>query len=87
MTARHRLATVARILAPDELAVLVLIAQRLALGRRRYGALDVVHDRRDFWREALEELADAAVYLAADLVRRRRRRAAARRPARRGRRG
>ncbi len=58
-------------LAPDELAVLVLKAERLRRGRRRYGDLRVATDRRDFVREALEEAADMALYAAAGLMRQR----------------
>ena len=49
--------------------MLVLVAERLAMGRRRYGAFNLATDRRDFRREALEEAADAAVYMACALVR------------------
>jgi len=48
---------------------LVLVAERLLEGRRRYGVLNIDTDPRDFRKEAFEELADAAVYLAADLER------------------
>ena len=43
-------------LGPDEVAVLMLIAERLLLGR--YGELHLTTDGRDFRREALEEAAD-----------------------------
>jgi hypothetical protein len=59
-------------LGTDELAVLAVIAERLRLGQRQYGALDAVHDRRDWTHEALEEALDLAVYLAAALLRTRR---------------
>ena len=55
-------------LGPDELRVLVLVAERLATGRRRYGPLDLAGDRRDFQGEALEEVADALVYAACGLI-------------------
>jgi hypothetical protein len=51
-------------LAPDELRVLLEVARRLKMGRRVYGKLDLATDRRDFQREAAEELIDAAVYSA-----------------------
>jgi hypothetical protein len=49
--------------------VLLLVAERFAKGRERYGALDVEIDRRDFAVEALEEAADALVYVACGLMR------------------
>ena len=54
------------------MAVLALIAERLLLGRQRYGELNLTMDRRDFGREALEEAADLAVYAAAGLLREKR---------------
>src|SRR5438046_2167617 len=68
-TRREQLVALAHRLAGDELAVLVFIARRLTEGRSRYGTLDLERDRRDFRHEALEELADAAVYLAAAILR------------------
>jgi len=50
-------------------ALVQLVADRLEVGRLAYGPLRVAGDPRDWSREALEELADAAVYLAADVVR------------------
>ncbi|MGD0950338.1 MAG: hypothetical protein ABSA52_23320 [Candidatus Binatia bacterium] len=67
----HVLAAAER-LGPDEVAVLTLVAERLLLGRRRYGELHLGTDRRDFRREALEEAADLAVYAAAGLLREKR---------------
>ena len=64
-----QLVDVAERLGGDEFELLLIIARRLDAGRTRYGALDVTRDARDFRAEALEELADAAVYLAADLLR------------------
>jgi hypothetical protein len=64
-----RLTTVAAQLGADELSVLLLVAERLVKGRKLYGSLRVVTDRRDFTREALEEAADLAVYAAAGLLR------------------
>ncbi len=66
---RRELAAIARRLAGDELEVLTLIARRLDTGRARYGALDVRRDRRDFLAEAVEELADTAVYVASYMLR------------------
>jgi len=56
-------------LGTDELRVLVLVAERLAKGRQRYGALDIAGDRRDFRVETLEEVADGLVYAACALMR------------------
>jgi hypothetical protein len=64
-----RLTTVAEQLGADELSVLLLVAERLLEGRERYGALNLDTDPRDFRRECFEELADAAVYLGAELLR------------------
>ncbi len=66
-----RLLASAERLGTDELAVVELVAERLVLGRRQYGALHLATDRRDFEREALEEAADLAVYVAAGLLRNR----------------
>ena len=61
----------ARQLGPDELRVLVTIAERLVAGRAQYGELVLATDRRDFTIEASEEALDAAVYLAARLLKER----------------
>jgi hypothetical protein len=63
-------------LGDDEIAVLALVATRLARGRGVYGPLHLDHDPRNFAAEALEEFADAACYLSAALVQHGRRRAA-----------
>jgi hypothetical protein len=68
-----RLTTVVEQLGPDEVAVLLLVAQRLRKGRVQYGNLDVAHDPRCFPVEALEEAADGLVYAAAALMRGQRR--------------
>lgn len=65
----ERLMKICADLGADELRVLVLVAERLAAGRRRYGALDIAGDRRDFQLEAIEEVADALVYAACGLMR------------------
>lgn len=57
------------LLGADERAVVALVRKRLELGAVQYGALDVVGDRRDWVREALEEALDLSVYLAAALLR------------------
>jgi hypothetical protein len=53
----------------DELAVLVVVAERLASGRAPYGPLVLATDRRNFRAEAAEEGMDAALYLAMHAVR------------------
>lgn len=67
--ARTRLAGLAELLGADELAVLELVAHGLARGRAVYGELVIATDRRDFRAEAGEELRDAIVYSAAELLR------------------
>ena len=51
-------------LGPDERAVITYIARRLVQGEKAYGPLDLKRDRRNWKREASEELLDACVYLA-----------------------
>lgn len=72
--ARRQLLRISAGLGADELAVLVLIAGRLAKGRDTYGPLHLDRDSRDFQREALEEVADGLSYSAMALVQRTRRR-------------
>jgi hypothetical protein len=48
----------------DEIAVLDGFLLRLELGQQRYGALDLSKSKRDWDREADEEIADWAVYRA-----------------------
>jgi hypothetical protein len=62
------LAEVAQRLSDDELHVLVTIAVRAWVGQSRYGCLQLARDRRDFRREAFEEVADALFYTAAELL-------------------
>jgi len=66
---RKRLTSISQHLGRDELAVLILIAERLRGGRLIYGELHLATDRRNFRRETLEEAADMAVYAAAGLLR------------------
>ena len=63
-----RLLALAHRLDGDELAVLLLVAERLVRGREQYGILHVATDRRCFPVEALEEAADGLVYAAAALM-------------------
>jgi hypothetical protein len=67
---RRQLLRAAAPLGADEVRVLVLIAGRLAKGRGVYGELRLKRDRRDFVREALEEVADGMFYVGAALVQR-----------------
>lgn len=53
----------------DERAVLLHVASGLVHGRRVYGELDLVNDKRDMPAEALAEVRDALVYVGAALVR------------------
>lgn len=57
-------------LAGDELAVLEAVADRLRVGRERYGQLVIDPDTRDWDREATEELLDFLVYRAIAQIRR-----------------
>lgn len=68
-TLRRDLAVIAQHLGPDELAVLVTLASRAWAGQARYGCLALRQDRRDFRREAVEELVDALFYLTAEVRR------------------
>jgi hypothetical protein len=53
----------------DELAVLCVVAERLAKGRAAYAPLNLATDRRNFLAEASEEAIDAALYIAMHTVR------------------
>jgi hypothetical protein len=66
---RSRIAALAELLGPDELAVLELVGNGLARGRTVYGELAIATDRRDFRAEAGDELRDALVYVACELLR------------------
>ena len=48
--------------------ILKLIQERLEEGERKYGHENVETDGRDFFVEALEEILDCSVYIAAKLV-------------------
>jgi hypothetical protein len=65
----ERLVEIGAELGTDELRVLLLVAERLRTGQRRYGRFDLAADRRNFHHEALEEIADALVYAACGLMR------------------
>lgn len=55
-------------LGPAERQVLEIIAKRLANGQVTYGLFDVDSDPRDFARETLEEVCDASIYSAVQLL-------------------
>lgn len=65
----RKLVELAEDLGDDEQAVLVLVAERLRIGRERYGNLKISGDPRNFAVEALEEAADGLVYAATALIR------------------
>lgn len=66
---RARIADHVALLGPDELGVVLAVVEGLARGRTIYGELDLARDRRNMRAEAGEELRDALVYIAAELVR------------------
>jgi hypothetical protein len=61
-------------LGPDEVRVVLHVAKhvadRLRLGARQYGALNIAADNRDWTHEANEELVDGTIYLAIDALKR-----------------
>jgi hypothetical protein len=63
-----RLAVAVSKLEPDAVEVLAVIAERLVMGREKYGDLTVNQDDRNWWREFGEEMADGAVYAACKLL-------------------
>ena len=56
-------------LEPDAVAILASVAERLVLGRKQYGDMNLQTDKRAFGREALEEAYDGLVYVASALLR------------------
>lgn len=64
-----RLAEIAARLGHDERELLLLIAQRLKVGRQRYGELHLATDHRDFGHEALAEMLDFSCYVSCALIR------------------
>ncbi len=54
----------------DELLVIELLWQRLELGRKRYGPLDILARTIDWDEEELEEILDARIYRALAVVQR-----------------
>jgi hypothetical protein len=67
---RDELCAVVCELGDDEVRVLARIAWRLLRGAAIYGRLDVHRDRRDFGKEAREEIEDFLVYAACGWLRR-----------------
>jgi hypothetical protein len=67
--ANTRIADYLAQLGPDELEVMLLVAEGLARGRAVYGELRADRDPRDFRTEAGAELRDCLVYVAAELLR------------------
>jgi hypothetical protein len=51
-------------LEPDAIRVVERIIQRLLLGQKQYGPLDLATNPRDWRAEATEEFLDGAIYLA-----------------------
>tara|TARA_A100001201_G_scaffold131159_1_gene117260 strand:- start:651 stop:809 length:159 start_codon:yes stop_codon:yes gene_type:complete len=46
-----------------------MISDRLDLGQRKYNQDVPINDNRDYTKEALEEVLDTMVYVAADIIR------------------
>lgn len=69
MTAREAIVAALDELEPDALEVLAVVAERLAMGRRTYGDLNITTDGRDYGGELLNEIADGLAYSAMALVR------------------
>lgn len=66
----RRIAILCGELGPDELKVLERVAQRLAMGRKHYGLLNIEQDRREWTKEATEEALDMSAYLALAMLKR-----------------
>lgn len=60
---RGELASLAGSMGDDECRILVRVARRLKFGEGRYGPLNLAKDRRDFMKEAAEEVLDWLVYV------------------------
>jgi hypothetical protein len=63
----HALDALVAQLGADEVRVLTRIAERLVMGRKQYGELDIASDGRDWNEEARQEVLDLAVYAAIKL--------------------
>jgi hypothetical protein len=66
---RDELAAILDLLGEDEVRVLARIAARLLRAAEIYGRLDVAGDRRDFGKEAREEIEDSLVHAACGWLR------------------
>lgn len=66
---REELQVLAQGLGEDEIRILVRVARRLEFGRQRYGLMDLKNDKRDFVKEATEEILDWLVYVESDIER------------------
>ena len=58
-------------LGADEIRVLRRIADRLRMGAKQYGALDIKNDKRDWREEGAQEALDLAVYMSIKLTKER----------------
>lgn len=68
--AANRLIAAIHELGDDELRVLATVSDRLQMGLKQYGKLDIDGDPREWLHEMSEELLDASVYGACALLRR-----------------
>lgn len=59
---RLELLSILAMLGKDELNVMVRIARRLLVGKERYGLMNLKNDKRDYEKEAFEEILDWLVY-------------------------
>ena len=62
MTPRQRLDAMLDELEPDAIRTFAYLADRLLVGQRCYGKLDLATDRRDWRKERTAEIADLLVY-------------------------
>lgn len=67
--ARKELDSLLTNLGPDEVRILVRVARRLEFGRLRYGDMNLKKDKRNFKKEATEEILDWLVYTESELER------------------
>lgn len=58
----QRLASIASDLEPDALTALVEIAERLLVGQKQYGRINIDTDQRDWLQQMIEEQQDKDVY-------------------------
>lgn len=55
-------------LSRDEIRVLHVIAERLLVGMKSYGKLNLCRDKRNWCKESLEEMLDGAVYFSCAML-------------------